>query len=117
MIKKRETAEQILKESKSDEILENIKDNHDDKSEYKNVYKNNYINVDVNTNKNNYEYIDTKKFIIKKSQKKELPKRITYYLKPSTIGKIDRLSKKASMGKSEFVQKVLDNILDNLEIK
>ena len=61
--------------------------------------------------------VSTSKIIIKKVEKPEQPKRITYYLKPETIKKIDKYSKMAGMGKSEFVQKLLDEVLDNLEIE
>lgn len=59
----------------------------------------------------------TSKIIIKKQEKVNIPKRITYYLNNSTIKKIDKYSKMAGMGKSEFVQTLLDLALDNLEIK
>ncbi|SHF04350.1 hypothetical protein [Clostridium fallax] len=57
------------------------------------------------------------KIVIKKVVKPEAPKRITYYLKPETIKKIDKFSKMAGMGKSEFVQKILEEALNNLEIE
>lgn len=61
--------------------------------------------------------ININKIVIKKIEKPELPKRITYYLRPDTIKKIDKFSKLAGMGKSEFVQKILDEVLNNLEIE
>lgn len=119
MLRKREIAEQISNKVSSEHMVQNkpIED------ENKYVYIDDYKDADVNTNisddkiTNNDENINTNKFVIKKAEKKELPKRITYYLKPSTIQKIDRLSKKASMGKSEFVQKILEDVLENLEIQ
>lgn len=61
--------------------------------------------------------ININKIIIKKVEKQEQPKRITYYLKPETIKKIDKFSRLSGMGKSEFVQKILDEVLNNLEIE
>lgn len=61
--------------------------------------------------------ININKIVIKKVEKQEAPKRITYYLKPETIKKIDKFSKATGMGKSEFVQTILDEILNNLEVE
>lgn len=61
--------------------------------------------------------ININRIVIKKIEKPELPKRITYYLRPDTIKKIDKFSRLAGMGKSEFVQKILDEVLNNLEIE
>ena len=61
--------------------------------------------------------INMNRIVLKKVEKQEAPKRITYYLKPETIKKIDKFSKAAGMGKSEFVQTILDEILNNLEIE
>jgi hypothetical protein len=61
--------------------------------------------------------ISMNRIVLKKVEKQEAPKRITYYLKPETIKKIDKFSKAAGMGKSEFVQTILDEILNNLEIE
>lgn len=61
--------------------------------------------------------ININKIIIKKVEKQEPPKRITYYLRPDTIKKIDKFSRLSGMGKSEFVQKILDEVLNNLEIE
>lgn len=61
--------------------------------------------------------ININKIVIKKVEKPEMPKRITYYLRPETIKKIDKFSKASGMGKSEFVQKILDEVLNNLEIE
>lgn len=72
------------------------------------------IEVSKNIPKSN---VNVSKIIIKKVEKPEQPKRITYYLKPDTIKKIDKYSKMAGMGKSEFVQKLLDEVLNNLEIE
>lgn len=91
-----------------------------------------FINDNIDPQKtikqgNNVEYtarktgmvsdININKIIIKKVEKQEQPKRITYYLKPETIKKIDKFSKLSGMGKSEFVQKILDEVLNNLEIE
>lgn len=61
--------------------------------------------------------VNVNKIVIKKVEKQEAPKRITYYLKPETIKKIDKFSKMAGMGKSEFVQTLLEEVLNNLEIE
>lgn len=61
--------------------------------------------------------VNVNRIVIKKVEKQETPKRITYYLKPETIKKIDRFSKMAGMGKSEFVQTLLEEVLNNLEIE
>ncbi|SHJ44879.1 hypothetical protein SAMN02745163_02000 [Clostridium cavendishii DSM 21758] len=61
--------------------------------------------------------ININKIVIKKVEKFEAPKRITYYLRPETIAKIDKFSKLTGMGKSEFVQKILDEVLNNLEVE
>ena len=69
-----------------------------------------------NTNEND-SLISVGKIRIKKVEKLEEPKRITYYLRPETIKKIDKFSKACGMGKSEFVQKILEEVLNNLEIE
>ncbi|SFB45999.1 hypothetical protein [Clostridium frigidicarnis] len=61
--------------------------------------------------------VNVNRIVIKKVEKQETPKRITYYLKPETIKKIDKFSKMAGMGKSEFVQTLLEEVLNNLEIE
>ncbi|KLU74575.1 hypothetical protein [Clostridium botulinum] len=119
MLKKRELAENISNQVISEPIIEKKPIEYENKDVYINDDK------DVDVNKNIYddepvsdnENIGINKFVIKKAEKKEMPKRITYYLKPSTIQKIDKLSKKAGMGKSEFVQKILEDVLENLEIQ
>lgn len=80
--------------------------------------------VNINTNNNSVKKSDNKdslisigKVRIKKVEKLEEPKRITYYLRPETIKKIDKFSKACGMGKSEFVQKILEEVLNNLEIE
>ncbi|KOC32909.1 hypothetical protein [Clostridium botulinum] len=119
MLKKRELAENISNQVISEPIIEK----KPIKYENKDVYINDDKDVDVNKNiyddgsVSDNENIGINKFVIKKAEKKEMPKRITYYLKPSTIQKIDKLSKKAGMGKSEFVQKILEDVLENLEIQ
>ncbi|KEH96739.1 hypothetical protein [Clostridium botulinum] len=119
MLKKRELAENISNQVISEPIIEKKPIEYENKDVYINDDK------DVDVNKNIYddepvsdnENIGINRFVIKKAEKKEMPKRITYYLKPSTIQKIDKLSKKAGMGKSEFVQKILEDVLENLEIQ
>lgn len=64
-----------------------------------------------------FEKQSSPKIIIKRQEKQDVPKRITYYLNNSTIKKIDKYSKAAGMGKSAFVQTLLDIALENLEIE
>lgn len=67
--------------------------------------------VDDNVNPN------TTKIVIRKQEKQEIAKRTTYYLLPSTIKKIEKLSKATGVGKSALVQKLLDEALNLVEIK
>ena len=55
--------------------------------------------------------------VIEKVSKKDKPKRATYYLNPEIIKKIDALSKQSGTGKSELVQKLLDDALRRVKIK
>ncbi|MGL4772222.1 MAG: hypothetical protein ACRC2K_01535 [Clostridium sp.] len=73
-----------------------------------------YIHVPVEAPQNP---VSMSKIVIKRVEKPEQPKRITYYLRPETIKKIDKFSRLAGMGKSEFVQQILDTVLNNLEIE
>lgn len=69
---------------------------------------------EINTSEEN---VSQSKIVIKRVEKANTPKRITYYLNGDTIKKIDRYSKMAGMGKSAFVQTLLDLALNNLEIE
>jgi len=71
----------------------------------------NVNNVDVNVNKNVNIVIN------KKPEEIDDVIRQTYYLRMSTIKRIKKLSKVADMGVSEFLQTVLDNVLDNIKIE
>ena len=102
MQKKRELAENTIN-------LKEIEEDDDLKVESLPSSSRETTSSDVDMNLN--------KIIIKKVVKPEAPKRITYYLRPDTIKKIDKFSKMAGMGKSEFVQKILDEVLNNLEIE
>ena len=76
------------------------------------------IDVEENIIENDtFEKTSSPKIIIKRQEKQDVPKRITYYLNNSTIKKIDKYSKAAGMGKSAFVQTLLDIALENLEIE
>lgn len=141
MKKKRELAESLAEETDNQPANKNVK-NFPDEDYYEDVNNDensdNYNDDDYEDDRDTYikgeqeerrgtEYVARKtgvvsdininKIIIKKIEKPELPKRITYYLRPDTIKKIDRFSKQAGMGKSEFVQTILDEILNNLEIE
>ncbi|MGL4914216.1 MAG: hypothetical protein ACRC3Y_17485 [Romboutsia sp.] len=74
-------------------------------------------NVNINENSDSNTSISQNKIVIKKTQKPQPPKRITYYLNQDTIKKIEKYSKLTGMGKSEFVQTLLDISLNNLEIE
>jgi hypothetical protein len=75
--------------------------------------KENVNNVDTNVNVNKNVNI----IIKRKDDDIDDTIRQTYYLRMSTIKRIKRLAKSADMGVSEFLQTVLDNVLDNVEIK
>lgn len=76
------------------------------------------IDIEENIIENDtFEKTSAPKIIIKRQEKQDVPKRITYYLNNSTIKKIDKYSKAAGMGKSAFVQTLLDIALENLEIE
>lgn len=114
----------IIDDEEDDKPSENIVENNDLKEE---IEENQYedsdceemeeILIDKNDKKAVVSDLNINKIVIRKVEKQEAPKRITYYLKPETIKKIDKFSKAAGMGKSEFVQTILDEILNNLEIE
>ena len=114
----------IIDDEEDDKPSENIVENNNLKKE---VEENQYedsdceemeeILIDKNDKKAVVSDLNINKIVIRKVEKQEAPKRITYYLKPETIKKIDKFSKAAGMGKSEFVQTILDEILNNLEIE
>lgn len=123
-----EEENQIL--SKNTEIKSKVEDNHIKQElikEENTIEEENSNVIDINNNSDSKQSlsseitetkdINVSKIIIKKVEKQETPKRITYYLKPETIKKIDKFSKMAGMGKSEFVQTLLDEVLNNLEIE
>lgn len=127
MKKKRELAESMSKNNDSNEeminqILEELNENKNIENKFvleesiepENVLQNRTIQEEKSKVE---EHNVVSKIIIKKVVKPEAPKRITYYLKPETIKKIDKFSKMAGMGKSEFVQKILEEALNNLEIE
>lgn len=101
---KGETHESLV-EDELEKNMSNPNNNEQQQIEY--IAKKTGVVSDININK----------IVIKKVEKPEMPKRITYYLRPETIKKIDKFSKASGMGKSEFVQKILDEVLNNLEIE
>lgn len=135
MKKKREMAENIAEETESQpkqqdyEIIKNNEDQSYEENESLEEETQEYFEEEETEDleyRKGVEYtaksgvvsdININKIVIKKIEKPELPKRITYYLRPDTIKKIDKFSKLAGMGKSEFVQKILDEVLNNLEIE
>ncbi len=114
----------IIDDEEDDKPSESIVENNNLKEE---IEENQYedsdceemeeILIDKNDKKAVVSDLNINKIVIRKVEKQEAPKRITYYLKPETIKKIDKFSKAAGMGKSEFVQTILDEILNNLEIE
>lgn len=76
-------------------------DKHVDKQVNKNVNKN---NTDVNLS-------------FKRKPRKRKPVPMTYRLYSETIDKIDELAMRSGMYVSEFLQAVLDTVLDKIEIK
>lgn len=135
MKKKREMAENIAEETESQpkqqdyEIIKNNEEQSYEENESLEEETQEYFEEEETEDleyRKGVEYtaksgvvsdININKIVIKKIEKPELPKRITYYLRPDTIKKIDKFSKLAGMGKSEFVQKILDEVLNNLEIE
>ena len=77
------------------------------------VNANTNVNVysDVNTNVNNFDYM------LEVQNESTTLKRQTYYLKEETIKKIDEYARKANIGKSELVQKILEDVLNKIKLK
>lgn len=81
---------------------------------------NNDTNKDVNndTDINKDTPVIQNRFVLEVKKKEEIDlKRATYYLKPDIIKQIEKIAKKTNMGKSELVQKILEEALSNIEIK
>lgn len=86
------------------------------------------INENISVDKNNSDDISRNNdndvsgnisgnIVIKKAQDKVKIKRVSYYLKPTTIKKIEQLAKVADMGISEFLQTILDAALEQVKIE
>ena len=82
-----------------------------------NLNTNKSVNTNVNNDVDNVNKNVNIVINIKEDDYLNVPVRQTYYLKPSTIRKIKKLSKRAEMGVSEFLQVVLDSVIDNIDIK
>lgn len=80
-----------------------------DKREDKHVNK----QVNKNVNKNNKDV----GLSFKRKPRKRKPVPMTYRLYPETIDKIDELAMRSGMYVSEFLQTVLDTVLDKIEIE
>lgn len=102
---------------KKEVAKDNKVDDKMDISENVNNYEIENNNVNITVNNDSSTSISQNKIVIKKAQKPQPPKRITYYLNQDTIKKIEKYSKLTGMGKSEFVQTLLDISLNNLEIE
>jgi len=88
--------------------------------ESKTYVKNTIVNdsVAIDTNVSETKIVPSNRnIVINKNENKITPRRISYYLKPNTIEKIEELSKKSNKGISEFLQNLFDTILDDIEIK
>ena len=85
-----------------------------ERAEKVNVSEN--VNSDTNVNTNNNVNKSVNKFVIRVENKEVRIRRQTYYLKEDTIQKIDVISEQSGIGKSELVQKILEDVLNNLEI-
>lgn len=112
------TAKVIAAFTTSEDVLDNpFEGNSDQESED--------VNNDVSESVNNFDDeidygdVDTEKkeLVIEVVSKKSAPKRATYYLLPHTLKKIDKLSKQTGVGKSELVQRLLDDALNRVKIK
>jgi hypothetical protein len=73
----------------------------------------NNVNVNVNQNVNKEEAI----IKITRPELEDEKMRMTYHLKVKTIRKIKILARQADMGVSEFLQTVLDSVLDRIDIE
>lgn len=76
-------------------------------------------NNNVNNIGNNYGNIDStpsNAFILKVGKREDAIKRQSYYLKDSTIKRIDDISISSGIGKSELVQRILEEALNNIQI-
>lgn len=109
----------VKDEKKEKDFLENSRDKVmfvglGNVSSNDNKEDNNNVSVNVNRNVSNNV---SNNIIIRKEKKEEPPKRIAYYLKPSTIKKIEKLANKNNMYISEFLQKLLDETLDKIIIE
>ena len=90
-------------------LISSKKDQDEEELEKKDTEKEVEINDDKPTM--------VQEIVIEKVSKKDKPKRATYYLTPETIKKIDALSKQSGTGKSDLVQKLLDDALKRVKIK
>lgn len=112
MFKKRDKRKKNL----ADEILnagkENVNTNVNKDDHVGNTNDYNKANNKVNKNENT----ESKIVIPKKEETKITTKRQTYHLTEENIEKIEYYSKEAGMGKSEFLNYLLDTTFEKLEI-
>jgi hypothetical protein len=73
----------------------------------------NNVDVSVIPSVNN----DVNKIKITRPELEDETMRMTYHLKVKTIRKIKVMARHADMGVSEFLQTVLDNVLDKIDIE
>lgn len=106
MFKKRDEVKKII----ADDILSAGK--KENKSVSTSV--NSYVNIDTNK-KNNSSRASI--IIPKKENTRNKIKRQTYYLSISNIENIKKFADEAGMGKSEFLNNLLDNAFEKLKIE
>ena len=75
-----------------------------------------------NKNRNNIRNVSkvrniNEPIIINKAISTTKPKRTSYYLNTTTTKKIEKLAKESNKGISEFLQELLEIVLDKIEIK
>ena len=96
--------------SKNTNVCENIDTNTNDDNCVNNaVNVNVYSNVNIDVNNFNY--------VLEVQNGSTALKRQTYYLKEETINKIEEYARKANIGKSELVQKILEDVLNKVKLK
>jgi hypothetical protein len=96
------------KKSVNDYVDESVIDLQD-------TQENKPVNIQVNKKINENVYKSEMVFVRKPRRRKPVP--MTYRLFPETIEKIDDLAMRSGMYVSEFLQAVLDRVLDSIEIK
>lgn len=74
-------------------------------------------NVSVNVSQEVPQIVNNSLIKITRPELEDETMRMTYHLKVKTIRKIKLLARHADMGVSEFLQTVLDSVLDRIDIE